>query len=83
MQNILESTVPTQQQSTLQKILTSSVNEVGMEAVLVAIMTHEVGPLVHQVSRGFSPREIRAVLRALSIEDLKRGNTKNPSVGPG
>jgi len=81
MQNILESTVPTQQQSTLQKILTSAVNEVGMEAVLVAIMTHEVGPLVHQVSRGFSPREIRAVLRALSVEDLKGGNTKNPSDG--
>jgi len=81
MQNILESTVPTQQQSTLQKILTSAVNEVGMEAVLVASMTHEVGPLVHQVSRGFSPREIRAVLRALSVEDLKGGNTKNPSDG--
>ncbi|MGD9852693.1 MAG: ATP-binding protein [Nitrospirales bacterium] len=81
MPNLLESTVPTQQQSTLQKILTSAVNEVGMEAVLVAIMTHESGPLVHQVSRGFSPREIRAVLRALSIEDLKGGTTKNGSDG--
>lgn len=81
MANLLESTVPTQQQSTLQKILTSAVNEVGMEAVLVAIMTHEGGPLVHQVSRGFSPREIRAVLRGLSIEDLKGGTTKNASDG--
>lgn len=81
MANLLESTVPTQQQSTLQKILTSAVNEVGMEAVLVAIMTHESGPLVHQVSRGFSPREIRAVLRGLSIEDLKGGTTKNGSDG--
>lgn len=41
MPNLLESTVPSQQQSTLQKILTSAVNEVGMEAVLVAIITHE------------------------------------------
>lgn len=81
MPNLLETTVPTQQQSTLQKILTSAVNEVGMEAVLVAIMTHEGGPLIHQVSRGFSPREIRAVLRALSIDDLKGGTTKNGSDG--
>lgn len=81
MPNLLESTVPTQQQSTLQKILTSAVNEVGMEAVLVAIMTHESGPLVHQVSRGFSPREIRAVLRGLSVDDLKGGQTKNGSDG--
>ncbi|MGE0472773.1 MAG: ATP-binding protein [Nitrospirales bacterium] len=81
MPNLLESTVPTQQQSTLQKILTSAVNEVGMEAVLVAIMTHEGGPLVHQVSRGFSPRETRAVLRGLSTDDLKGGTTKNTSEG--
>ncbi len=81
MPNLLESTVATQQQSTLQKILTSAVNEVGMDAALVAIMTHEGGSLVHQVSRGFSPREIRAVLRALSIDDLKGATTKNASDG--
>ena len=81
MPNLLESTVPSQQQSTLQKILTSAVNEVGMEAVLVAIITHEGGPLVQQVSRGFSPREIRAVLRALSLDDLKGSTTKAVSEG--
>ena len=42
-----------------------------MEAALVAIMAHDGGPLIEQVSRGFSPREIRAVLRALSLEELK------------
>ncbi|MDH3503358.1 MAG: ATP-binding protein [Nitrospirota bacterium] len=77
MANRLESTLATKQQSTLQKILTSVVNEVGMEAVLVAIMTHDGGPLVEQVSRGFSPREIRAILRALSIEDLQSVTIRN------
>jgi len=81
MANRLESTLATKQQSTLQKILTSAVNEVGMEAVLVAIITHDGGPLVEQVSRGFSPREIRAILRALSIEDLKSVNARNGTGG--
>lgn len=73
----LESTLPTKQQSTLQKILTSAVNEVGMEAALVAIMAHDGGPLIEQVSRGFTPREIRAILRALSMEELKSGSPRN------
>ncbi|MCA9422078.1 MAG: hypothetical protein KC592_13735, partial [Nitrospira sp.] len=78
---LAESTLATRQQSTLQKILTSVVNEVGMEAVLVAIMTHDGGPLVEQVSRGFSPREIRAILRALSMEDLKSVAVRNGAGG--
>ncbi len=81
MANQLEPTLPTQQQSTLQKILTSAVNEVGMEAALVAIMAHEGGPLIEQVSRGFSPREIRAILRALSLEELKGVSPRNKKEG--
>jgi signal transduction histidine kinase len=81
MSNRLESTLAAKQQSTLQKILTSVVNEVGMEAVLVAIMTHDGGPLVEQVSRGFSPREVRAILRALSMEDLKSVAVRNGGGG--
>ena len=81
MANRLESPLPTKQQSTLQKILTSAVNEVGMEAALVAIMAHDSGPLIEQVSRGFSPREIRAILRALSLEELKSGIAA-PKVAP-
>lgn len=77
MPNVLDPALHTNQQSTLQKILTSTVNEVGMEAVMVAIIAHEGGPLVHQVSRGFSPREIRAILRALSMEDIKGVSPKN------
>jgi signal transduction histidine kinase len=81
MANRLESPLPTKQQSTLQKILTSAVNEVGMEAALVAIMAHEGGPLIEQVSRGFSPREIRAILRALSLEELKSVSPRNATEG--
>jgi signal transduction histidine kinase len=81
MANRLESPLPTKQQSTLQKILTSAVNEVGMEAALVAIMAHESGPLIEQVSRGFSPREIRAILRALSLEELKSVSPRNATEG--
>ena len=81
MANRLEAPLPTKQQSTLQKILTSAVNEVGMEAALVAIMAHEGGPLIEQVSRGFSPREIRAILRALSLEELKSVSPRNATEG--
>ena len=55
-------------QSTLQKVLTSAVNDLGMEAAFIGIRTHDQGPLIPQVSRGFSPREIRAILRALWAE---------------
>jgi signal transduction histidine kinase len=81
MANRLEAPLPTKQQSTLQKILTSAVNEVGMEAALVAIMAHEGGPLIEQVSRGFSQREIRAILRALSLEELKSVSPRNATDG--
>ncbi len=76
-----ESPLPSKQQSTLQKILTSAVNEVGMEAALVAIMAHDSGPLIEQVSRGFSAREIRAILRALSLEELKSVSPRNATEG--
>jgi signal transduction histidine kinase len=81
MANRLESTAPTKEQSTLQKILTSAVNEIGMEAALVAIMAYDGGPLIEQVSRGFSPREIRAILRALSLEELKSVSPRNATSG--
>jgi len=55
-------------QTTLQKVLTSAVNELGMEAAFIGISTHDQGPLIPQVSRGFSSREIRAILRALWAE---------------
>lgn len=52
-------------QTTLQRILTTTVNDLGMDAT-VAFMNQPKGPLVSQVSKGFSAREVRAVLRTLS-----------------
>ena len=73
-----ETTLPTKQ-STLQKILTSAVNELGMEAILVAIITSDGGPFLPQVSRGFTSREIRAILRTLSPHDWGKPGSKGPA----
>ena len=59
-------------ETTLQRILTTTVNDLGMD-VTVAIMNQPKGPLVPQASKGFSDREVRAVLRTLSGGD-GRGN---------
>ncbi len=55
-------------QTMLQRILTTTVNDLGMDAT-VAIMNQPKGPLVPQVSKGFSVREVRAVVRTLSGGD--------------
>ena len=52
-------------QTTLQRIVTTTVNGLDMDAT-VAVMTQLKGPLVPQASKGFSDREVRAVLRTLS-----------------
>lgn len=57
--------VRSSKQTTLQRILTTTVNDLGMDAT-VAIMSQPKGPLVSQVSKGFSAREVRAVVRTLS-----------------
>jgi signal transduction histidine kinase len=57
-------------QSTLQKTLTSALNELGLDASLIAIHTEDTGPLVAQVSRGLTPRDAQAILRALSLQEV-------------
>jgi len=57
--------VPVSKPTTLQRILTTAVNELGMDTT-VAILNHIDGPFAPQVTRGFSDREVQAVLRALS-----------------
>ena len=57
--------VRTSKQTTLQRILTTTVNDLDMDAT-VAIMNQPKGPLTSQATKGFSAREVRAVLRALS-----------------
>ena len=58
-------------QTTLQRILTKTVNDLGMDAT-VAILNQSDGPLVPHVTKGFSDREVRAVLRTLSRGEERR-----------
>ncbi|MGH7231262.1 MAG: GAF domain-containing protein, partial [Nitrospiraceae bacterium] len=60
----------TDKQSTLQKTLTSALNELGLDAALVAIAERDNGPLVAHATRAFSPRDVQAILRALSLQEL-------------
>jgi signal transduction histidine kinase len=57
-------------QTTLQKTLTSALNELGLDAALIAIHTGDNGPLAAQVSRGLTPRDTQAILRALSLQEV-------------
>jgi signal transduction histidine kinase len=53
-------------ETTLQRTLNSALNELSMEAALAAIFHEEKGPLVGHASRGFTPRDVQAILRTLS-----------------
>ena len=60
-----KSPISVSKQTTLQRILTTAVNDLGMDTT-VAILNHAEGPFAPQVTRGFSDREVQAVLRSLS-----------------
>ncbi len=63
-------------QTTLQRTLTQTLNDLGVDAALVAMAEREEGPLIMKLYRGFSPREARAILRSVSIHDLgERGSS--------
>jgi len=55
-------------QTTLQRTLTTALNELGLDPALVAILEREDGPLVAQGVRGFTPRDLQAILRTLSLQ---------------
>ncbi|RMH05555.1 MAG: hypothetical protein D6704_09260 [Nitrospirae bacterium] len=74
MGNMTTDTTTLSHQSTLQRILTTAVNELGNDAT-VAVVTQQGGPLVPQVSRGFTEREVRAIFRALSLEEWGKSRT--------
>lgn len=67
-------------QSTLQKILSSVVNDLRWDTT-VAILSQEQGPLVPQVSRGFTDREVRAIFRALSENEWELKGRQETSNG--
>ncbi len=59
-----------EKQTTLQRTLTSALNDLGADAALVGIFEVEGGPLSLQGCRGFAPREAQAVLRTLSTQEI-------------
>ncbi len=70
----------TTKQSTLQRVLTTAINDLGVDTT-VAIINQEHGPLIPQVSRGFTDREVRAIFRALSGSDWIKGDGKGTPDG--
>ena len=54
-------------ETTLQRTLTSVINELPVDAALAALFHCDQGPLVGHAARGFTPRDIQAILRALSV----------------
>jgi signal transduction histidine kinase len=50
----------------LQRTLNAALNDIGSDSVLAAIFHQENGPLVEHASRGFTPRDVQAILRTLS-----------------
>ncbi len=59
-----------EKQTTLQRALTTALNELGADTALVGIFEVEGGPLSLQGCRGFAPREAQAILRTLSTQDV-------------
>ena len=54
----------------LQRTLTSVINELPVDAALAALFHRDQGPLVSHAVRGFTPRDIQAILRTLSASTI-------------
>ena len=54
----------------LQRTLTSVLNELAVDSSLAAIFHRENGPLVSHAARGFTSRDVQAILRTLSAPAL-------------
>ncbi len=50
----------------LQRTLNAAINEIGSDTVLAAIFHQEHGPLVEHAARGFTSRDVQAILRTLA-----------------
>jgi hypothetical protein len=59
-----------EKQTSLQRALTTALNELGADSALVGVFEVEGGLLSLQGCRGFAPREARAILRTVSTQDI-------------
>src|SRR5262245_19110930 len=68
-------------ETTLQRTLTSVLNELPVDAALAAVFHCDQGPLVSHAARGFTPRDIQAILRALSVPAIAAATPANEQEG--
>lgn len=54
----------------LQRTLTSVLNELPVDAALAAVFHREQGPLTGHAARGFTARDVQAILRTLSAQSI-------------
>lgn len=54
----------------LQRTLTSVLNELPVDAALAAVFHREQGPLTGHAARGFTARDVQAILRTLSASSI-------------
>lgn len=55
---------------TLTKTFNAALNELGSDMALIALKEDGFGPYFSQSNRGFSPREVQAVVKALSVPEV-------------
>src|SRR4029077_10799455 len=65
----------------LQRTLTAAINELRADAALAAVFHRDQGPLVGHAARGFTPRDIQAILRTLSAHAIAASAHTNDQEG--
>ncbi|TAL09270.1 MAG: GAF domain-containing protein [Nitrospirae bacterium] len=56
--------------TSLTKTFNAALNELGSDMALIALREDGFGPYLSQSNRGFSPREVQAVVKALSVPEV-------------
>ncbi|MDF0645401.1 MAG: ATP-binding protein [Nitrospira sp.] len=66
-----------QPETHLQRTLTSVLNDLPVDSALAAVFHQEQGPLVGHAARGFTSRDVHAILRTLSAPALADGSSSH------
>ena len=59
--------------TSLLKTLNTTLNDLGSDMALIALKEDGVGPYLSPTNRGFSPREVQAIVKALSHPEVGFG----------
>src|SRR5262245_43416270 len=68
-------------QTHLQQTLNAALNDIGSDSALAAIFHQDNGPLVGHAARGFTPRDVQAILRTLSTQPAPASQTGQEQEG--